>query len=220
VTGTPDSIQLAGSSLGDCRHVCAFFLTAADEYRTLLPFVAEGLEHGERGVNVVPKSRQDHMGRLRAAGIDVDSAVARHQLQLLYSEETYLRDGQFDQDAMLSRLPGLLDAGRKFGYARTRLVAHAEFVLTDEADAHAFVEYEARLNHVLPDYPDVVICTYDLGQVGAQSAMDALRTHPMVIIAGVLRTNPFYVQPDAFIGELRKRARRGEPRPANRRQAT
>jgi hypothetical protein len=210
---------LAGCSLGDCRHVCAFFLTAADEYRTLLPFVVEGLERGERGVNVVPKAREDHVGRLRAAGVDVESAVARHQLQVLHSEDTYLRDGKFDQDAMLSKLPGLLDEGRKHGYARTRLVAHAEFVLTDEVDAHAFVEYEARLNHVLPDYPDVVICTYDLGQVGAVSALDALRTHPMVIIAGVLRKNPYYMQPDAFIGELREREGRRVPRPGDRTQA-
>jgi hypothetical protein len=41
--------------------------------------------------------------------------------------------------------------------------------------------------------------------------MDALRTHPMVV-AGVLRQNPFYQEPDAFVEEMRTRRR--EPRVA------
>jgi hypothetical protein len=208
MTATTDSVVLAGCPLGDCRHVCAFFVTPDDEYRTLLPFVREGLDRGERSVAVVPGSRDDHIGRLRASGIDVESILARQQLQVLRSEDTYTRDGHFDQDVMLARLPGLLNAGRELGYTRTRLVAHAEFVLADEAGAHAFAEYEARLNDVLPYYPDIVICTYDLGQVGAASVVDALRTHPMIIIAGVLRQNSFYVQPDVFIEEVHARERR------------
>ena len=36
--------------------------------------------------------------------------------------------------------------------------------------------------------------------------MDVLRTHPMVIIGGVLQQNPFFVPPDEFLRELRARA--------------
>jgi hypothetical protein len=205
---TTDSIELAGSPLGDCRHVCAFFMTADDEYRTLLPFVQDGLDRGERSVNVLPRARDEHVSRLRAAGVDVESAFARHQLEVLHSEDTYTRDdGCFDQARMLSLLPALLEEGRRLGYPRTRLVAHAEFMLAEANDSREFVEYEARLNVVLPRYPDVVICSYDLGQVGAAATLDALRTHPMVIIAGVLRKNSFYVSPEQFIGELRGRPR-------------
>ena len=39
--------------------------------------------------------------------------------------------------------------------------------------------------------------------------MDILRTHPMVIVGGVLQQNPFFVPPDRFLEELRNRA----PRP-------
>jgi hypothetical protein len=35
--------------------------------------------------------------------------------------------------------------------------------------------------------------------------MDVLRTHPMVIIGGVLRENPFFVPPDQMLDELRRR---------------
>ena len=35
--------------------------------------------------------------------------------------------------------------------------------------------------------------------------MDILRTHPMVIVGGVLHANPFFVPPDEFLRELRQR---------------
>ena len=39
--------------------------------------------------------------------------------------------------------------------------------------------------------------------------MDILRTHPMVIVAGILQENPFFVPPDEMLRELRQRARHG-----------
>jgi hypothetical protein len=35
--------------------------------------------------------------------------------------------------------------------------------------------------------------------------MDILRTHPMVIIGGVLKENLFFVPPDEMLRELRQR---------------
>ncbi len=35
--------------------------------------------------------------------------------------------------------------------------------------------------------------------------MDIMRTHPMVIIGGILQDNPFFVPPDEFLQELRRR---------------
>jgi hypothetical protein len=34
--------------------------------------------------------------------------------------------------------------------------------------------------------------------------MDILRTHPMVIIDGLLHSNPYYVPPDEFLREIRE----------------
>ena len=36
--------------------------------------------------------------------------------------------------------------------------------------------------------------------------MDIMRTHPMVIIGGILQENPFYVPPDEMLKELKERA--------------
>jgi hypothetical protein len=67
------------------------------------------------------------------------------------------------------------------------------------------VEYETRLNYVLPKYDDPVVCTYDLSKFNASVTMDILRTHPAVIIGGILQENPFFVPPDEFLREIRER---------------
>jgi hypothetical protein len=35
--------------------------------------------------------------------------------------------------------------------------------------------------------------------------MDIMRTHPLVIIGGLLRENPFFVPPEQFLDEMRER---------------
>jgi hypothetical protein len=45
-----------------------------------------------------------------------------------------------------------------------------------------------------------------VARFGANVVMDILRTHPMVIIGGILQENPFFVPPDEFLRELHERA--------------
>jgi hypothetical protein len=207
-------MTLAGSELGDLRHVCAFFSSDDDEYRTMLPFMRDGLAAGQRLVNFMPEDRTDHEDRLRAGGIDVDETRRTHQLEVIRSEDAYLqKDGHFDGEAMLRMVPRVLMSAHDFGFSLTRLIAHAEHMNKDEYDADAFLEYESRLNYILPKYPDPVVCTYDLSRVGAGVVMDVLRTHPMVIIGGLLQENPFFTPPDEFLRQLdNRRGQRGGSR--------
>ena len=65
--------------------------------------------------------------------------------------------------------------------------------------------YPGGGNYVIPKYDGPVICTYDLTKFGASVVMDALRTHPFVIIGGLLQENPFFVSPDQLLLEIRER---------------
>ena len=47
-----------------------------------------------------------------------------------------------------------------------------------------------------------------LAQFGAGVVMDIMRTHPMVIIGGILQENPFFVPPDEMLREMRQRGAR------------
>jgi hypothetical protein len=196
-------ISFAGSSLGEHRHVCAFFDTPEEEYRTMFPFMRDALERGERSVNIVPRDRTDYLDRMRDAGIDVETARRDNQLEVLSTENTYLPGGHFGARDMLERLSALLDRGQALGFPMTRLSGHAELPLESQHDA--FLEYETRLNVALAQYCDPVICIYDRRRVSAGLAFDVLRTHPLTLVGGVLQENPFYVPPQYFLLELRGR---------------
>jgi hypothetical protein len=47
--------------------------------------------------------------------------------------------------------------GPKEGYRLTRLVAHMDWALEDFPGVNDLVEYETRLNFILPKYKDPVI---------------------------------------------------------------
>jgi hypothetical protein len=205
--GTNDhSVQFGGCTLGRHRHICAFFNSVDEEHRVLRSFITEGLDRGERAFHIVdPDLRDAHLQRLDQAGVDVPRALGSGQLEVRPWQEAYLRDDRFDQDAMLTRIEEILQSGATAGYPLTRLLAHMEWACCDKPGVDDLVEYETRLNYVLPKYDDPVICTYDLSKFGSSVAMDIMRTHPVVIIGGVLQENPFFVPPDQFLLEIRGR---------------
>jgi hypothetical protein len=80
-----------------------------------------------------------------------------------------------------------------------------EWALVDLPGVEDLIEFETRVNHVIPKYDDTVICTYDLTKFGASVVIHALRTHPVVIIGGLMQENPFFVPPDQMLLEIRER---------------
>ena len=200
------SVQFAGGTLGVQRHICAFFNSIDEEHRVLRSFIRDGLDGGEKGFHIVdPELRDEHLKRLAGAGINVERAIATGQLEVRPWQEAYLCGDRFNQDAMLALIEEVLQSGAATGYPLTRLLAHMEWALLDKPGVDDLVEYETRLNYVLPKYDDPVICTYDLSKFGSSVAMDIMRTHPAVIIGGVLQENPFFVPPDQFLLEIRER---------------
>lgn len=200
--------QLASEALRRHRHLCAFFSSQEEQYEFLLPFVREGLDNGERGFHIVDPARvHDHRSHLASSGIPVDALEREGRLEVRPWEAAYLRDDRFDQEAMLSLIEQVLNDGMARGTQLTRLVANMEWALLDKPGVKDLVEYETRLNYVLPKYKDPVICTYDLSKFSAGVAMDILRTHPVAIVGGLVHENPFFVPPDKLLREIEERRR-------------
>lgn len=151
-------IKFANKTLDAHRHVCAFFHSPDEEYQVLLPFIKDGFERGDKAFHIVdPNLREHHLQRLKNAGIDVAAATERGQFELLNWADAYLRDGHFDQERMLALIQTVLEAGKQQGFSLTRLVAHMEWALEDRPGVDDLVEYETRLNYILPKYQDPVI---------------------------------------------------------------
>ena len=199
-------IRFAGSQLTETRHVCAFFNNEEEEYRVLLPFITDGFACGDKAVHVVnPDERGDHLQRLAAAGIDTTAAQQRGQFELRVNTETYLRDNRFDQDRMLAAFEQMASGNAKGGFPLSRIVCRMDWVAHGRSHIHDLVEFESRVNDVWRRHDDAVICTYSLGKFSGDTVIDIMRTHPMVIVGGILQENPFFVPPEEFLPELRQR---------------
>ncbi len=199
------SVQFAGGMLGRHRHICAFFNGIDEEHRVLRSFVKDGFERGDKAFHLVdPELREDHLKRLAEAGINVQERMDTGQLEVRPWQDAPLRGGRFDQDAWLVSFEQVLQSGPAAGYAQTRFLAQMEWALVDLPGVEDLIEFETRVNYVVPKYDDIVICAYDLSKFGARVVMDALRTHPAVIIGGLLQENPFFVPPDQFLLEIRE----------------
>jgi hypothetical protein len=174
-------IPFAGSQLGEVRHVCAFFNSADEEYRVLMPFIKDGFECGHKAVHVVnPGKWHDHLERLTAAGIDATAVQRSGQLELRTNVEAYLRDGPFDQDRMLEEFEQLSSGNDKAGFPLSRIICQMDWAADGESHIDNLVEFESRVNEVWSRHEDAVICVYDLAKFGGDTVIDIMRTHPMV----------------------------------------
>jgi DcmR-like sensory protein len=204
--GNDTSLQIAPSALdGRNRHICAFFNGMDEHYQVLQSFIKDGFDHRDKAFHLIdPERREDHLRRLADAGIDVEEAIASGQLEVRPWEDGPLHGDRFDQDTWLAGFEEVLQSGPASGYAKTRFLAQMEWALVDLPGIEDLIEFETRVNYIVPKYDNSVICAYDLSKFGASTVMYALRTHPAVIIGGLLQENPFYVDPDQLLLELRE----------------
>ena len=200
------SVEFAGGKLAERRHICAFFNSLDEQHRVLRSFFKDGIDRGEKAFHLVDAElREEHVKRLVEAGINVQQAMDTGQLEVRLWQDTYLDGHRFDQDAMLALVEGQLQSSTAAGYPLTRFMGHMEWALLDKPGVGDLLEYETRLNYLIPKYDDIVVCAYDLAKFGASVLMDVLRTHPVVIVGGLLQENPFFVPPDQFLLEIKNR---------------
>jgi MEDS: MEthanogen/methylotroph, DcmR Sensory domain len=208
---TADQTGFSSDYFGRHRHICAFFNSFDEQHRVLRPFIRDGFTDGDKAYHYVdPQRQEEHLGWLTDAGVDVDGAMSTGQLEVRPWGESTLSGGRFDLEGWLSTFEQVLQSGPASGYGQTRFFGHMEWALTGLPGTDDLIEYETRVNYVIPKYEDTVICTYDLTKFGASAVMDALRTHPVVIIGGLLQENPFYVSPEQLLSEIRERRSAGQ----------
>jgi AcrR family transcriptional regulator len=185
VVSTP--IALAEGELRGMRHVCGLFSGVEETYAVLLPFIAAGLEQGQRAVHfVAPAARASHLERLASAGLDVEGALDTGQLAVTTWEVSYLRSARFDPVGTLLFLEKTLAEGRSRGFAVTRLIGFMEWALEEVPGVGDVITYETDLDLALRGRPDPVVCAYDLSRQATSVIARLQATHPLAVIDGKL----------------------------------
>ena len=182
-------------------HVCAFYPSMAQRDEILIPYLSEGLEVGDKCVAVVDSSGPESVLAALGAEVDLAPCLSRHQLDVQRSEETYLRGGGFSTEAMLDFWDGTIGGAMAGGFGFARAVGEMTWALRQLPGVEELVGYESRLNKFLPRYPQVILCLYALDSFSGEVLVDVLKTHPKVLIGGMVLDNPYYLEPDEFLAK-------------------
>jgi hypothetical protein len=61
------------------------------------------------------------------------------------------------------------------------------------------LEYESRINEMVPSFLVTGVCTYDLSRFCPSDIIDILHTHPLVVLDDTVQANPFFTPPGDFL---------------------
>ncbi|MHA6797286.1 MEDS domain-containing protein (plasmid) [Pseudonocardia bannensis] len=192
------ALGIPGLSVAPGDHICGFYGGLPERDEILLPFLREGLRAGDKCVCILDNTDP---GEILAA-LDPDPAT-RDQLDLRSSLDAYFRTGAFSAQEMIAFWTKLLNHAIADGSPLVRVVCEMSWALRDFPGVDELIAYESEYNRYADRYPQVVICLYDLDRFGSAILMDILKTHPKVLVSGIVHDNPYYVEPDEFLASRR-----------------
>jgi len=179
-------------------HVCAFYRGDADRDRLLTGYLSAGLTAGDKCICIVDFERTaERLEQLSRTSREPGSFG--RQLDIHLPESTYLAGGEFTTSDMLTFWTESMIKAQIEGYSFCRLVGEMTWALRDVPGVEHLIGYESELNRVTPSYPVVVLCLYDLDRFSGEIVVNVVKTHPQVLVQGILVENPYYIEPDDFL---------------------
>jgi len=153
-----------------------------------MPFIADGLDRGDRAVHIIdPARRTTHAEWLASAGVDVQRALDTGQLEIPTWSDVYLNGGRFDRTSVRAFILETLAAGRARGFPLTRFIGYMGWATDEVGGVDDLVAYESDVDMALRGAADAVICVYDLERHGAGVMANVIAAHPLSLVDGDLR---------------------------------
>ena len=177
-------------------HVCGLFFGWLDRDKLMVPFFRAGLRAGERCVIVT--DRTDPAPILHQLGPvhDTDQWLTSGQLRLLTSsEQPEQASPGLGHDEMLELWQRAAAGDDVTSDSRFLRIGGEVSWWTPVASPAELARYEAELNrHISQDM--AVLCLYDLSRFSPEAVINAVMTHPVVLVGDRVVNNPWYLPPD------------------------
>ena len=197
--GIPGLLNMAP---GD--HVCALYMGTAERDAMLFPFVRAGLRSGDKCIAVVDDDTQAVATAL-SNGADISACIDSGQLEFHSSPATELGLplGRFTAGDMIRFLDERIGRAMSGRFRFARVVGEMAWALGDMPGVDELWLFESEFNRYVRRYPQCGLCLYDLERFGGGILVDVLKTHPKVMLGGMVLDNPHYLTPDEFLAQRR-----------------
>ncbi|WP_290810862.1 MEDS domain-containing protein [Halovivax sp.] len=181
-------------------HAALIYESRADQFETVIPFIAHGLQRGDQCMYMVDdNSPADVLDALRARypDLDVDAALETGQLVLTTVGDTYLADEPFTVEAGTS----LLRSAMKEALAEWdgfRVTAEETWLDRHESAQDDFMSCETHVNDLLDAEECLTLCQYKRGEIPDSVIDEVLKNHPCLIYDGTVCRNVYYQPPEEY----------------------
>jgi hypothetical protein len=180
-------------------HSACIFRTEEEQFKAVVPFILAGLSRGDKCVYILDDTSENDVVDAMMRAEDVRRHLDEGDITFLRSDETYLRDGCFNADRMLDFIRQGEQKALSDGYAGFTATGEMSWKKTGAPGTDQLMEYETRLNDLYPESNPTLLCQYEEPVFDHATLLDAIRTHPRVVLNGEPCVNPYYTPPDEFL---------------------
>ncbi len=181
-------------------HLAFIYESQAEQFATAIPYIKHGLEQGERCIYIADENETTEvLTALEESGVNVDEALESGALVMYTAQGSYLRNGSFDPDEMIAFISDTIEEGTE-AFDGVRITGEMTWVFGDDPPLQELVEYEGKLNNLLPDANGIALCQYNRERFPAEIIRDIIKTHPHLIYNNTVCQNFYYTPPEEFFG--------------------
>ena len=195
----PVVLGIAGLEAEPGDHICALFSGERERDQILIPFLRAGLASGDKCICVVDGTDPGEIVAALGPAGKAAASRAGKQLEVIRSCDMYLRSGRFRADEVIgawkAAIADAMYAG-EFDVVRAVETWSRRDVLPD---INELLMLESEMNQYLPLYPQVIVCLYDIDRFGGGALVNLVKTHPRMLVGGVVIENPYLLTPDEVL---------------------
>lgn len=170
----------------------AFFVYGDDNERLniITEYFRQGLENNELCIFVTPEAPKEVVKNFGKKDLDLRGAVDEGAFRIFEMNSTYLPNGQFVAEYMLSNIRIFLEESKLQGFSGLRTAGEMAWLIEHPELHQEATLYEKEVNDVAkPDANFVGLCLYPLEEQHEEIINQAAETHPSFILDGQAHRN-------------------------------
>jgi MEDS: MEthanogen/methylotroph, DcmR Sensory domain len=199
----PDSVDLGfnGLKVQPGIHICGIYTGDRQRDEIVIPFLETGLRDGDKCMCIVDSIEPAEIIDKLDPGLDPGHRADVSQLVVMRASHVFCRSGRFSASETIGFWKVAISEAMydsRFEMVRAVDIWSQHDIVVDPAE-HLLLESE--MNRIIALYKQVVVCLYDLEQFGSALIFNLLKTHPVLLLDGLLLENPYYKTPDEVMAE-------------------
>lgn len=180
-------------------HLCLIYENHEEQLGAIIPFMKVGLARNEKSAYIADdNTAKDVIAVLKAIDANLfGTSLAKGSLSVLTKNESYVRNGSFVPEEMISFLGNNTENALKEGFTGLRVTGEMTWALGGDPGAERLIEYEGRLNDFFSTHEACGICQYNKNRFSEELLLKVFQTHPKVIYKNRIIKNPLYLSKGA-----------------------